>query len=139
MLLRYSSFFFKKRAGDLPAPPTESLKSVAPPLTSTRSTSSDSLVPERKVSFYNTVEVVLIPQCEEYYQAGIHNDIWYGCNEVENDFDRFKKEARQEVLALMEEKKKEGITLSFREALTLLCQLENSETNPSVSAQKQFG
>eukprot|EP00600_Ochromonadales_sp_CCMP1393_P002284 CAMPEP_0174979140 /NCGR_PEP_ID=MMETSP0004_2-20121128/14606_1 /TAXON_ID=420556 /ORGANISM="Ochromonas sp., Strain CCMP1393" /LENGTH=115 /DNA_ID=CAMNT_0016230615 /DNA_START=190 /DNA_END=537 /DNA_ORIENTATION=- len=48
--------------------------------------------PSRRVSFYRSVEVTLIPCIEEYKEAQLHNHVWWGRPEL----DSFKRELAQE-------------------------------------------
>jgi hypothetical protein len=67
---------------------------ASPVFSSSPSAAFNSAVASPKVKFYPSVAVVLIPTVQEYRNAHLEHDLWYG----ESDFETFKMSAKKELM-----------------------------------------
>lgn len=67
---------------------------IASPVLNSSPMSFNSAVSASRVKFFPSVAVVLIPTVQEYKNAHLDRDLWYG----ESDFETFKTSARKEVM-----------------------------------------
>lgn len=49
------------------------------------------LTSKKRVTFYHTSFVVLIPTAYEYYEAGLKDILWWNRNDINNFKNNFKK------------------------------------------------
>ena len=67
---------------------------ITAPVFNSSAASFNSAISSPKVKFFPSVAVVLIPTVQEYKNAHLDRDLWYG----ESDFETFKSSARKEVM-----------------------------------------
>ena len=68
-------------------------KAAATAATSYPSSSSAQIIPKKRVHFFEQVQAILIPTCEEYRQHGLCTQLWW----TKPEFQQFQQEARSEI------------------------------------------
>ena len=73
---------------------TKALRKAATAATSScPSSSSAQIIPKKRVHFFEHVQAILVPTCEEYRQHGLCSQLWW----TKPEFQQFQQEARSEI------------------------------------------